>query len=329
MLKTKTTQSSSDVNPYSVPLRNDLRPTPPHLKLDRAKLDAALALRREGGISDVYQAIRQGAARDECPSTPDRPETGSREAVEGPSPTQVSASIPGLEETWQDRERRLIRELNGQEVEAYLEQVSAQCEQNSPAPPPGYEPPSWSDGRPLAPPRKAARGQAFSRVLRKAKAAARHGVSQLKRMIGGHQGLPPYIRRQLTQGKQAVAMVIGEQCRKHGSCTLSIGHISAMAGVSRSLVNDTKRSLRAMGAVSTKERRRSSCRSLPTVITIVCAEWLSWIRKGPLGGWFQKFGNNKSRDRFYVRAVTAESETQPTTGCIGHPRSAALCLDSG
>jgi hypothetical protein len=148
-------------------------------------------------------------------------------------------------------------------------------------------------------------------------------------MIGGHQGLPPELRRKLTQGQQAVTMVILEQIRKYGTCKICNAHIASLAGVKRTTVTATKAFLRSRGVISCQVRRSIGNRNLPTIIRCLCSSLLTWIAKGPKGGWFQKFVNNKSRDRFYVRAVTAESETQPTTGCIGHPRSAALCLDSG
>src|SRR3954451_13212581 len=47
----------------------------------------------------------------------------------------------------------------------------------------------------------------------------------------GH--LPPQLAARFTVGEQAVLAVVATEVRRHGRCTLTIGHMAALAGVSR------------------------------------------------------------------------------------------------
>ena len=87
----------------------------------------------------------------------------------------------------------------------------------------GSRPPLWSDGAP-GPPLAICR-----RTLR--------------------QGSP--------LGEAAVLAVVAVEVRHHGACTLTIGHIAALAGVGRSTVKRALREAHALGVIRIKERRLS------------------------------------------------------------------------
>src|SRR5215212_10864680 len=53
--------------------------------------------------------------------------------------------------------------------------------------------------------------------------------------------LPPQIASRFTLAEQAVLAVVAVEVTKHGACTLTIGHIAALAGVSESTVRNAMR----------------------------------------------------------------------------------------
>src|SRR3954454_23499156 len=90
--------------------------------------------------------------------------------------------------------------------------------------------------------------------------------------------LPPALASRFTVAETAVLSVVAAQARTHGACTLTIGHIAALAGVSETTVRNAVREARALGLAHVEERRVSAWRNLPNRITITSREWLSWLR---------------------------------------------------
>src|SRR4051794_28888620 len=90
--------------------------------------------------------------------------------------------------------------------------------------------------------------------------------------------LPPTLASRFTVAETAVLSVVAAQARTHGACTLTIGHIAALAGVSETTVRNAVREARALGFAHVEERRVSAWRNLPNRITITSREWLSWLR---------------------------------------------------
>jgi hypothetical protein len=79
-----------------------------------------------------------------------------------------------------------------------------------------------------------------------------------------------------------VLRVVGNEVREHGSCSLYIDQIAAMAGYHRTTVQNALRQARRLGLITVEERRPPGRRkSLNNIIRIVSEEWLTWLRKGP------------------------------------------------
>src|SRR5215207_2439171 len=90
--------------------------------------------------------------------------------------------------------------------------------------------------------------------------------------------LPPALAARFTLAETAVLAVVSAEVRRHGACTLTIGHVAGLAGVSETIVRNTMREARALGLVHVQERRVSAWRNQPNRITIMSREWLSWLR---------------------------------------------------
>ena len=97
--------------------------------------------------------------------------------------------------------------------------------------------------------------------------------------------LPPAIAARFTLAEQAVLAVVATQARDKGSCSLTIGHVAALAGVSETTVRNALREARQLGFVTVEERRLTAWRNAPNIVRIASAEWISWLRLArPAGG---------------------------------------------
>src|SRR3954454_5951018 len=90
--------------------------------------------------------------------------------------------------------------------------------------------------------------------------------------------LPPALAARFTLAETAVLAVIAAEHQKHGACTLPIGHVAALAGVSETTVRNAVRQARRLGLLHVEERRVSAFRNLPNKLTITSREWLLWLR---------------------------------------------------
>src|SRR5829696_9681945 len=59
--------------------------------------------------------------------------------------------------------------------------------------------------------------------------------------------LPPALASRFTLAEQAVLAVVAAEHQKHGACTLTVGHIAALAGVSETTARNAFREARARG----------------------------------------------------------------------------------
>ena len=90
--------------------------------------------------------------------------------------------------------------------------------------------------------------------------------------------LPPALAARFTLAETAVLAVIAAEVLQHSRCTLVIGHIAALAGVSETTVRNALREARGLGLLSVEERRVSAWRNAPNVVRIVSREWQAWLR---------------------------------------------------
>src|SRR3712207_6324709 len=90
--------------------------------------------------------------------------------------------------------------------------------------------------------------------------------------------LPPKLACRFTLAEQAVLAVVAAEVARHGACTLTIGHIGALAGVSKQTVRNALHEAVRLGLVRVEERRLSAWRNAPNRVTITSPEWTAWLR---------------------------------------------------
>jgi predicted transcriptional regulator len=90
--------------------------------------------------------------------------------------------------------------------------------------------------------------------------------------------LPPALAARFTLAETAVLAVIAAEVLRHSACTLTVGHIAALAGVSETTVRNALRAARGLGLMTIEERRLTAWRNAPNVVRIVSREWQAWLR---------------------------------------------------
>ncbi len=79
----------------------------------------------------------------------------------------------------------------------------------------------------------------------------------------------------------ACLRIVADEVRAHGDCSLTIAEIAARAGVCRTSCQNALRAAVRAGMVHVEERRQRGQKNLPNLITIVSAEWRTWLARGP------------------------------------------------
>ena len=90
--------------------------------------------------------------------------------------------------------------------------------------------------------------------------------------------LPPALAQAFTAGEQAVLAVVALEVGKRGACSLALGHVAALAGVSMTTAKRALRQAKLLGLVTVEERRLSRWRSDTNVVRVVSREWAAWLR---------------------------------------------------
>src|SRR5215210_2335670 len=90
--------------------------------------------------------------------------------------------------------------------------------------------------------------------------------------------LPPALAARFTPAEVAVLAVVAAEVVKHSACTLTVGHIAALAGVSETTVHNAVREARRLGFLQVEQRRVSAWRNAPNRVTITSREWTAWLR---------------------------------------------------
>jgi DNA-directed RNA polymerase specialized sigma24 family protein len=102
-----------------------------------------------------------------------------------------------------------------------------------------------------------------------------------KRQLGGSSAMPDTIRHHYTEGQRAALAVVAGEVKHHGICDLPIDRIAAIAGVSRTTVQNAIREARDHGHLTIEARPRKGRKSLTNVLRIVSKEWCVWLKRGP------------------------------------------------
>src|SRR3712207_41854 len=96
--------------------------------------------------------------------------------------------------------------------------------------------------------------------------------------------LPPSLACRFTLAETAVLSVVSAEVRRHGACTLTVGHIAALAGVCGQTVRNALKAAQALGFVHVEQRRVTAFRNKPNRVTIISREWIAWLRMARQGG---------------------------------------------
>src|SRR4051812_28540726 len=75
--------------------------------------------------------------------------------------------------------------------------------------------------------------------------------------------LPPQIAARFTLAEQSVLAVVSAEVRQYAACTLTIGHIAAVAGVCAQTVRNALRVAQRLGFVHVEQRRGFALRDQP------------------------------------------------------------------
>ncbi len=107
----------------------------------------------------------------------------------------------------------------------------------------------------------------------------REASRKRRRTWGGGGGMPDCIRHEYTEGERAALCVVAQEVKRGGSCDLPIDRIAAVAGVSRTTVQNAIRKAKRRLHVTVEERPRPGRKNLTNVITIIAREWLGWLKR--------------------------------------------------
>jgi hypothetical protein len=102
-----------------------------------------------------------------------------------------------------------------------------------------------------------------------------------RRMLGGSAVLPDNLRHHYTEGERAVLCIVAGEVKHHGICDLPIDKIAALAGVCRTLVQNTMHEARRLGHVTITERPQTGRKSLTNIVQISSPQWRAWLQRGP------------------------------------------------
>jgi hypothetical protein len=144
-------------------------------------------------------------------------------------------------------------------------------------------------------PRTAPSGAPRASAQRPQRSPDRQASIERRRRMVGTIAMPPSLAAKFTWGEVAVLRVIGDQVKRHGTCSLYIDAIAAMAGMHRTTVQNALRQARRLGLITVEERRPPGRRkSLNNIVRIVSQEWLTWLRRGPRA-WATVLGSGSNK----------------------------------
>ncbi len=75
--------------------------------------------------------------------------------------------------------------------------------------------------------------------------------------------------------------IVAGEVKRHGVCDWPLDKIAAHAGVSRTTSQNAIRKAHQHGHIAVQARPVRGRKNLPNVVSIVCAEWLAWIKRAP------------------------------------------------
>ncbi len=112
------------------------------------------------------------------------------------------------------------------------------------------------------------------------KAPDRRRSIERRRRLAASGPMPPALASRFTTGELAVLRIVGDEVAGKGTCSLTLGELSARAGCSRSTAKNALRSAARAGLLVIEERRQSGRKNLSNLIRITSAEWTTWLARG-------------------------------------------------
>lgn len=149
----------------------------------------------------------------------------------------------------------------------------------------------------------------------KPRSSDRQASIERRRKVALCGAVPSRLAAGFTLSELATLSVIAKETKRHGSCQLHLDAIAALAGCCRTTVQNALRQAVRQGLIQVKERRRRGLRSLTNVVSIVSAEWRSWLK---LGGRVQN-----SEHHVKQLFIHTEFSTTPPSSPIG--RNSRFC----
>jgi hypothetical protein len=108
----------------------------------------------------------------------------------------------------------------------------------------------------------------------------RRASIERRRTLASSGPMPPTLACLFTTGELAVLRIVADEARDRKQCRLTLGEISARAGVSVTTARNALRYAAREGLVTIEERRRDKRPNLSNVVRIVSREWTAWIVRG-------------------------------------------------
>lgn len=116
-----------------------------------------------------------------------------------------------------------------------------------------------------------------------------------RRKVAASGRMPPALACCFTIAEQAVLAIVASEVQRRGSCQMPIDKIAALAGCSRTTVQNALREASRLRLLNVSERRYRGRPSGYNVIRVVDAAWSAWLRLGGQGGGFRKFYSTDTR----------------------------------
>ncbi|SNB82294.1 hypothetical protein SAMN06265338_11924 [Rhodoblastus acidophilus] len=108
----------------------------------------------------------------------------------------------------------------------------------------------------------------------------RRASIERRRRLACSGPMPPALACLFTTGELAVLRIVADEVRDRKQCRLTLGEISARAGVGITTARNALRYAAREGLVTIEERRRDKRPNLSNVVRIVSREWMVWIARG-------------------------------------------------
>lgn len=105
-----------------------------------------------------------------------------------------------------------------------------------------------------------------------------------RRRLASAGPLPPNLACHFTVAELAALKIIGDEMRRIGCCTRSIGEIAARAGVGRTSVQNAVRRAAELGLLTITERRLTGWRNDTNLLRLADPAWRAWLRIGGRAG---------------------------------------------